>query len=179
MLNDFRSRWNGDIWLFFSYKVMFLYRYFLSSVHMQNMYMKHSCMFFSLNDRHALLIKVCCKNKIMIIILSCNLSIHPFAVLHMVQRVAVSLKNVSCTQYCITNCISFSVRYHYHVFNFSIKIITRIGSKCYGLINLIHVLSFSDISFKYCTLYCHFSLIFVTLHVLVFLFYKKKKCYGI
>lgn len=38
---------------------------------------------------------------------------------------------------------------------------------------------FSDISFKYFTLYCHFSLIFVTLHVLVFLFYKKKKCYGI
>lgn len=37
---------------------------------------------------------------------------------------------------------------------------------------------FSDISFKYCTLYCHFSLIFVTLHVHVFLFYKKK-CYGI
>lgn len=33
---------------------------------------------------------------------------------------------------------------------------------------------FSDISFKYFTLYCHFSLIFVTLHVLVFLFYKKK-----
>lgn len=32
----------------------------------------------------------------------------------------------------------------------------------------------SDISFKYCTLYCHFSLIFVTLHVRVFLFYKKK-----
>lgn len=57
---------------------------------------------------------------------------------------------------------------------FLLRLITRIGSKCYGLINLIHVLSFSDISFKYCTLYCHFSLIFVTLHVLVFLFYKKK-----
>lgn len=61
---------------------------------------------------------------------------------------------------------------------FLLRLITRIGSKCYGLINLIHVLSFSDISFKYCTLYCHFSLIIVTLHVCVFLFYKKK-CYGI
>lgn len=57
---------------------------------------------------------------------------------------------------------------------FLLRLITRLSSKCYGLINLIHVLSFSDISFKYCTLYCHFSLIFVTLHVRVFLFYKKK-----
>lgn len=96
MLNDFRSRWNGDIWLFFSYKVMFLYRYFLSSVHMQNMYMKHSCMFLSLNDRHALLIKVCCKNKIMIIILSCNLSIHHFAVLHMYRYILCSCYLKEC-----------------------------------------------------------------------------------
>lgn len=118
MLNDFRSRWNGDIWLFFSNKVMLLYRYFLSSVHMQNMYMKHSCMFFSLNDRHALLIKVCCKNNDNYFILQ------PFdtSFCNATHGVAVSLKNVSCTQYCITNCISFSVRYHYHVFNFSIKI---------------------------------------------------------
>lgn len=83
MLDDFRSRWNGDIWLFFSNKVMLLYRYLLSFVHMQNMYMKHSCMFFSLNDRHALLIIVCYNNRIMIIIFTCNLSIHHFAVLQM------------------------------------------------------------------------------------------------
>lgn len=34
MLNDFRLRWNGDIWLFFFDKVMFLYRYFLLFVYM-------------------------------------------------------------------------------------------------------------------------------------------------
>lgn len=34
MLNDFRLRWNGDIWLFFFNKVMFLYRYFLLFVYM-------------------------------------------------------------------------------------------------------------------------------------------------
>lgn len=120
MLNDFRSRWNGDTWLFFSNKVMLLYTYFLSSVHMQNMYMKHSCMFLSLNDRHALLIIVCYNNRIMIIIFF----LQPFdtSFCSATHGVAVSLKNVSCTQYCITNCISFSVRYHYFVFNFSIMI---------------------------------------------------------
>lgn len=57
---------------------------------------------------------------------------------------------------------------------FLLRLIIRIGSKCYGLINLIYVLSFLDILFKYCILYCYFSLIFVILYVYVFLFYKKK-----
>lgn len=99
ILNDFGSRWNGDICLFFSNKVMFLYRYFLSSLHMQNMYMKHTCMLYSLNDRHALLIIVCYNNRIMIIIFSCNLSIQklqPLQCYTCTYCVAVILKSVSC-----------------------------------------------------------------------------------
>lgn len=99
--------------------------------------------------------------------------------------VAVTLKSVSSLS-CVLDTILNHELYllfckipllpllHCMFLTFLLRLITRIGSKCYGLINLIHVLSFSDISFKYCTLYCHFSLIFVTLHVLVFLFYKKK-----
>lgn len=149
ILNYFRSRWNGDIWLFFSYQVMFLYRYFLSSVHMQNMYMKHSCMFFSLNDRHALLIKVCCKNKIMIIILSCNLSIHHFAVLHMYILCSCYRKECQLCSghelYLLFCKIPLLPLLHCMFLTFLLRLITRIGSKCYGLINLIHVLSFFQI----------------------------------
>lgn len=100
MLNDFRLRWNGDIWLLFFNKVMFLYRYFLLFFYMQNMYMKYSCMFFSLNDRYVLLIIVCYNNRIMIIIFICNFSIYYFVVLYMYILCSCYFKECQFIQLC-------------------------------------------------------------------------------
>lgn len=161
MLNDFRSRWNGDVWLFFSDKVMFFCidifcHLFTCRICILNIVV---CFLVWMTDMHYWLLCVITIKLWLLylpatfryIILQCFTCTGTYCV-------AVTLKSVSCVLDTILNHVLYLLFWkipllpllHCMFLTFLLRLITRIGSKCYGLINLIHVLSFSDMSFRYC-----------------------------